>query len=134
MEIRIPVRSQLELFKRWLSFLNPILQLREETEIPVLASFILLAYNYRDYDPSVLNSLLFSDDTKRSIRDRLGVSERSFNKSVAALVEKGLIIPGKVEDGIIHPDRLRDSVIPKDFVLNIKFDYEGERAEVNNGL
>lgn len=115
MKIVVPVKNQLELFKSWLKFLNPILNLREETEIPVLASFVLLAYNHRDYDSVVLNSLLFSEDTKLSIRRKLGFSERSFLKSFKNLSDKGLI----VSDG--DSFSLNPKVIPKEFTINIDF-------------
>ena len=122
MEIKIPAKNQLELFQNWIKFLNPILGLREETEIPVLAAFISLAYNYRDYDPSNLSSLLFSDDTKRSINNRLGFSEKSFNKSFRSLVEKEMIQLGFVDsEGRVSPARLNPRIIPKDFKLVIHF-------------
>ena len=122
MEITIPAKNQLELFQNWIKFLNPILGLREETEIPVLAAFISLAYNYRDYDPSNLSSLLFSDDTKRSINNRLGFSEKSFNKSFRSLVEKEMIQLGFVDsEDRVSPARLNPRIIPKDFKLVIHF-------------
>ena len=129
MEISIPVQNQLDLFKKWLRFLNPILGLREETELTVLASFILFAYNYREYDPSVLNSLLFSEDTRNAIRNRLGLSERSFDKAFKSLLQKGLIeASGENET----PSNINPRVIPKDFNITIKFSYE--RANNNNGV
>jgi hypothetical protein len=80
--------------------------LREQTEIPVLASFLLLYDSHKDYNEDTLYSLLFSDETKLAIRLKLGVSERSFNKSFRALEVKGLIIEGKLNKKILPQTRL----------------------------
>lgn len=118
MDIKIPVTKR-TLFDNYLLFLNPILKLREESELPLLAAFLTLYYNYRDYNPDTLNSLLFSEDTKKGIREKLKVSEKSFNKSFKHLQEKKMLIDGKLNPILLQ--------FPKDdkFKLNISFDVSG---------
>lgn len=103
----------MELHKNWLLFLNPILHLREETEIPLLATLITLylGHKERDYKEDTLYEMLFSDETKEAIRIKLGVSVRSFTKSFRALEIKQMIIEGK----------LNPKILPKDYKLNITF-------------
>jgi len=89
------------MFKNWLTFLNPILKLREQTELPLLAAFLLLHYTYRDYKEDTLYELLFSPETKKGLREKLGVSEKSFNKSFKGLHNKDMILNGKLHPNII---------------------------------
>ncbi len=109
MEIRIPYKTKKDYYNNWLLFLNPILHLREQTEIPVLAAFLLLYDTHKDYDENTLYSLLFSDETKLAVRLKLKVSERSFNKSFRALEVKGLIVDGKLNKKILPNKKLNIS-------------------------
>lgn len=106
MEVVIPHKNKKEFYHNWLLFLNPILHLREQTELPVLASLLLLYDSHKDYNEDTLYSLLFSDETKLAIRLKLGVSERSFNKSFRALEVKGLIVDGKLNKKIFPNSKL----------------------------
>ena len=109
MDIKIPYRTKRDYYNNWLLFLNPILHLREQTEIPVLAAFLLLYDTHKDYDENTLYSLLFSDDTKLALRLKLKVSERSFNKSFRALEVKGLIFDDKLNKKILPSNKLNIS-------------------------
>lgn len=115
MEIRIPTEPK-DLFKHWLLFLNPVLRLREHTELPLLAAFLTLHYTYRHYNEETLYGLLFSPEIKRGIREKLGVSVKSFNKSYKGLINKDMI-----KDGKLHPNLIK---YPRngEFKLTISFD------------
>lgn len=106
MEIKIPCKTQLDLNKNWLLFLNPILHLREETEIPLLATILTLyiIHKNKDYDDTILYDMLFSEETKEAMRIKLGVSIRSFTKSFRALEIKKMIIDGKLNPRILPKD------------------------------
>lgn len=117
MDVKIPVTKK-DLFNNYLIFLNPILKLREESEIPVLAAFLTLHYTYghlNKYKEDTLNSLLFSTETKDGIRQKLGFSEKSFNKSMKRLYEKEMLIGSSINPKL--------TIYPKDnkFKLNISF-------------
>lgn len=115
MQIKIPCKNQKDVFYNYLLFLNPLLGLRELTEIPLLSSLLYLYYRHRDYPLDTLNSLLFSDDTKEAIRGTLKVSEKSFRKSWKQLEEKGMIVNNSLNSRLLN--------FPKDgkFSLEIKF-------------
>ncbi len=115
MNINIPVTNTRDMFIRYLQFLNPVLGLRENTEIPVLACYLTFHYKYKDYKIENLNSLLFSDDTSKMIQKSLSVSEKSFNKSRKRLEEKQLIINNEINSKLTQ--------YPKDgkFKINISF-------------
>jgi hypothetical protein len=114
MEITLKHTTQLELFKNWIRCFIPVKGFREETEVPVLASLVLLYYTYMNNGKSVgdINFLLFHEDTKMSLRTKLGFSERSFNKTLGLLEEKGVIIDRQ----------LSPSYIPKEFKITYNFE------------
>ena len=109
MEIKIPCKTKRDYYNNWLLFLNPILHLREQTELPVLAALLLLYDSHKDYEENTLYELLFSEDTKLALRLKLGFSERSFNKSFRALEVKGLIVDGKLNKKILPNKKLNIS-------------------------
>lgn len=88
--------SKKDLFYKWLLWLDPILDLKE-LDRKVLAAFISLHYAYRTYqDQTILNSLLFSEETKKDLAVRLEISESQLNKALRNLEEKGLIQDNKI--------------------------------------
>lgn len=117
MRIEIPVKNERDLFIKHLLFLNPILKLREETEIPVLASFLVLYKKYKDYKQETLYELLFSDQTKGFIRESLNMAPKAYNHAMKKLVEKGML---ESEKGRINP-RLLYPIIKGDYEIQIIF-------------
>ena len=114
MVITLRHESPLEMYKNWIRAINPILKLRGDIEIPILASFVLLYDTHREkgYPVDALNNLLFSQDTFLSIRNKLGISERSFNKAFRVLQEKELV----------KNNTLNELVIPiNGFTVNYEF-------------
>lgn len=103
-----------DLFNDYLLWLNPILNLKE-MDRKVLSAFLTLHYNYREYPEDTLYSLLFSEDTQRSIAKKLDLSDSQMNKAITNLQEKKLIIDAKLNSHLIQ--------YPKDgnFKINILF-------------
>lgn len=116
MEITLSYRNQFELYVKWITSLNPVLKLREETEIPVLAALYLIytVHISKGYNTDDLNTLLFNEGTKLSICSKLGISERSFNKSIKGIEEAELIVNR----------RLIENYLPDDFKITYGFRYE----------
>lgn len=93
------------MFTKYLSVLNTVLELglREQTEIPVLASYLTFYLKYKDYNKETFYKLLFSDQTSSIIQRNLGVSSKSFNKSLSQLKEKNMITDNKINSKLLFP-------------------------------
>ncbi len=81
-----------DLFYDYLTWLNPILNLKE-MDLRVLSKLIALHYSNKDkgYPEDVLYGLLFSEDTLRAISTKLDISESQMNKAINNLQDKDLI-------------------------------------------
>lgn len=103
-----------DLFYNYLTWLYPVIPIKE-IDRKVLSSLMFLHYSYKEYDPSTLNQLLFSEETKKDIAKRLNLSDSKFNKALKHLEENGLI-----QDNKINPLLTK---YPKDnkFKININF-------------
>ncbi len=111
----IPIKCRLrEYFKIYLTVLNPVLKLKGR-EIEVLASFLLLTYTNKKMDPDKLAPLLFSTKVRKTIREKIGMSEASFNNHLTSLRKKGFI-----EKRRIHPLLLKG--FPDNNPMSINFD------------
>ncbi len=114
MKIQINVKNQRDFYEKYLTFLNPLLKL-SKTDNSVLASFLTLNEKYKDYNPEVLNKLLFSVETKESIRTKLSLSEKQFNKSFAYLTNKQYLSDKGVNNKFLYPVIKKDKTIVFDF-------------------
>jgi hypothetical protein len=107
-----------DLFYKWLEWLNPILQLNE-SEHKVLAAFLTLHWYYtvkRDYQQETINELLFTDETKDSIREKIRLPKIVFSKAFKGLLEKGIIKDGKLSHLLTR--------YPKDDKFSLKIDFK----------
>lgn len=91
MYLKIPVKKN-RLFEYWLLFLNPILKLKEETELILLATLVSIHFGYRHYDKELLKTLLLSDATLEAVRQRLDMTPIKFKNALNGLKEKQMII------------------------------------------
>lgn len=117
MLIPIKYSTQRDFYQKYLTFLNPLIKLNN-TENIVLSSFLTLNDKYRHYNKEVLNKLLFSEDTKKSIQQRLHLTEKQFNKSFTALTNKKYITPEGINQKFLYP------VLKKDKSISIVFERE----------
>lgn len=107
-----------DLFYKWLTWLYPVIEI-EEGERKLLASFITLHYHYtkREYNQDTLNQLLFSDETKEGIRNKLGYSKIKFTKAFNKLNELKLIDNNKLHQLLTRYPRDGNFKIVIDFKL-----------------
>lgn len=105
-----------ELFEKWLEWLNPIIPLKTR-ERKVLAAYITLHYLHKDRvgDPKILNSLLFSEDTKLVISKRLNISIKQINSSIQVLKRLNL-----VKENALNPSLTK---YPYNDKFSIKIDF-----------
>lgn len=114
MKIQIKVKNKRDFYEKYLTFLNPLIKLNK-TDNAVLASFLSLNDRYKDYNPEVLNKLLFSPETKESIRIKLDLTSKQFNKSIAYLTNKQYISDKGINNRFLYPAVKRDNSITFDF-------------------
>lgn len=86
-------------FKQWLIFLLPYHNLTDR-EMDVAAAFLLKRYELTKVisDINILNSVLMSEETKRSIRDSCGIKHPHFQVIMGKLRKSSIIV-----DGTINP-------------------------------
>lgn len=111
----IPVKHN-TLFESYLTWLNPVLKL-QEYEIKVLAAFLTLHYTYTklEYNPILLNELLFSDKTKEALAEKLKMPYQYFEKIYISLISKGVLTGEEISPKLTK--------YPKDgiFKFNVEF-------------
>ena len=112
--IEIKVQKK-DLFYEYLHWLDPALNLTD-AERKVLSGFIGMHYTYRHYyDPEILSSLLFSEETKKDLAKRCKLPGAVFSKIMKNLEAKSLIVNNKIHENL--------TAYPKDgnFKINVKF-------------
>ena len=94
------VNSALDIgfFYKWLSFLTPFHHLTK-LEMTVLASFLNKRHNLAQLvrDELVLDNLLKSIDTRKEIRDEIGLTTGQFNIMVSKLKKSGVMKNNKID-------------------------------------
>lgn len=110
MLIQIKYNNQRDFYQKYLTFLNPLLKLNK-TDNLVLSSYLTLNEKYKEYNPEVLNKLLFSDDTKKSIIQKLKITDKQFNKSFSTLKNKEYITDKGINTRFLHPALKKDTNI-----------------------
>ena len=78
-------------FHTYLTWLNPLLML-SKGELDILASLLTLHYNHRSYPKDTLDALLTSSETLEAVRKKVKINTKMFNKLLASLKEKGLVL------------------------------------------
>jgi hypothetical protein len=119
MDININVKNKKEFYEKYLLCLNPFIRIKEDTDIPLLACFLVFMDKYRDhYNPENNNlyNVLFSKESKKSIIEGLKITEKSFNKSFERLKNKNIITKdNKINDVVLYP------FYKKDYEIRINF-------------
>ena len=88
-------------------------------ELDILAALLTLHYNHRNYPADKLNELLTSDETLEAVRKKIKINTKLFNKLMASLKEKGLVL-----DKGLNPSLTR---YPKDGKFKLFVGFEIER-------
>jgi hypothetical protein len=128
MELNVSVEKK-DLFQMWLLFLNPILKLGQDVELPILASLLTLHYTYSQhlkYNDELLNSLILSKEVKEGIKTRLGLSDRGFTKAWKKLERREYIT-----DSGINPKLYKIYPIDGKFSLTVNLNVGDDRVRDN---
>lgn len=117
--INIPASTEKKFFRYWLEFLKPFHKLTDK-ETEIMAEFLKQRYELSRVikDHELLEKVVMSEDTKRTIRTECGISQTYFQVIMTKLKKSKMIENGKINPKFI-PRLKEDS---DNFQLLISFD------------
>lgn len=124
--ISIPTSTESKFFRYWMEFLKPFHKLTDR-EADVMASFLKQRYELSKVvsDQQILNKLVMSEDTKRTVREECGITQAHFQVIMTKLKKSRMI-----ENGVISPKfipRVEESA--NTFQLLLSFDLQWTTRE-----
>jgi len=91
-------------YRQYLEILNPIIKLRGK-ELDVLAELLFHNTRLKDITSTLRWKLIFDQDNKTVIRQKLDLSEASLNNNLSALRKKRIIVDNEVlKNFLVKPD------------------------------
>lgn len=117
--IRIPTSLDSSFFRLWVRFLSPYHNMTER-EIDVFTCFLKYRYNLSKEisNDDILDRVLMSDDTRRTIRDELNIKPDNFHVIMGKLKKKKLIVNGIINRKFV-PSLRKDA---EDYKLMLYFE------------
>lgn len=116
--IRVPC-TESSFYKAYMKLLTPYHGLTDrETDVAarILAQFYKLKSNIKD--PEVLKEVLWSQTSRKDIRESLGLSPAHFQMILASLKKAGFLVDGDINKSFL-PHKTED---PR-YILQIVFDW-----------
>jgi hypothetical protein len=95
--INIPTNKE-KFFLQYLTLLTPIHKLRHK-EIEVLAQLMFYNDLYKHLEEEVRNKMVYDTDTKMRIRQKLKMTDSSFNNNLAELRKKKILVDNILSKG-----------------------------------
>lgn len=124
--VRMPVDSLPDFFIRWLEFLKPIHHLRTK-QIKVLATMLTHRHELSKSipDSKLVDSILFSTETRRKIKEECGISSNCLQVTLTALRESGVLEGNRIHPRFIPPVSVEEA---GKYVLLIYFDFDKTKS------
>lgn len=121
--VRVPCNNLQEFFVYWLKFLQPFHSLTIR-ELEVFACILNHRYALSKVitDETILGSVLFSDDTKKTMAEELEMSQQYFQIIVNKLKKLKLVVDNKVEPKFIPKLKENNGMFTLLFVFDIKYE------------
>ena len=111
-----------DFFRYWTGFLKPLHELTKR-EMDVLAAFLKKRYDLGKViiDEGTLDRVLMQKETKKEIRESLGMTSKHFQVTYSKLKKKKVVVDGKISPSLI-PNITEDGV-----GLMIYFSFKNEQ-------
>lgn len=95
--VRVPYKTQEDFFKYWMVFLKPY-HFLTVSEMLVASAFLSERYelSQKISDPDLLDSVLFSEQVRKRIRESLGLTTMNFQSVLTRLRKAGVIVNGRI--------------------------------------
>lgn len=115
-------------YRLWIEFLAPFHKLASR-ERDVAARIIAQYFKLRDNipDPVVLKEVMWSNTSKRDMRESLGMSPAHFQMILAKLKSSGILV-----NGDINPKYIPHIGSEPRFMLSIVFDWSSQSNPIND--
>lgn len=123
--INIPTSLKGKFFKQWFIFLLPFHNLTDR-EMDVAAAFLLKRYELSKVisDVNILESVLMNEDTKRVIRETVGIKHQHFQVIMSKLRKSKVIIDNRLNPRFIP--RIKEE--KGEFELLFLFSFNDEKS------
>ena len=115
-------------FRLWVEFLAPFHKLttkERDVAARIIAQYIKLRKNISD--PAVLEEVLWSQTSRKDMRESLGMSSAYFQMVLGKLREVGMITQGGV-----HPKYIPHMTDEPRYMLSILFDWSSPQNPIKN--
>jgi hypothetical protein len=111
-----------DFFRYWVAFLEPLHELTKR-EMDVLAAFLKMRYTLGKViiDEETLDRILMQKETKRDIRESLGMTPKHFQVAISKLKKRGVIVDKKI------PPNLIPTITDEGAGLMIHFSFKNEQ-------
>ena len=121
----IPTSLKGKFFKHWLTFLLPFHNLTDR-EMDVAAAFLLKRFELSKVisDINILESVLMNEDTKRQIREGVGIKHQHFQVIMSKLRKTKIIIDNKLNPRFIPKVKEENG----NFKLMLLFSFTDEKS------
>ena len=114
--------TRVSFFRGWVEFLAPFHKLTSR-ERDVMARILVQYFKLKDNipDPEVLKEVLWSQTSRKDMRESLGMSQAHFQMILAKLREAKVLV-----DGDLNPKYIPHVSDDPRFMLSIVFDWSSE--------
>ena len=119
--------NRISFFRGWVEFLAPFHKLTAR-ERDVMARILVQYFKLKDNipDPEVLKEVMWSQTSRKDMRESLKMSQAHFQMMLAKLREAGVLV-----DGDLNPKYIPHVDDQPRFMLSIVFDWSSDSAPVN---
>ena len=119
--------TRLSFFRGWVEFLAPFHKLTAR-ERDVMARILVQYFKLKDNipDPEVLKEVMWSQTSRKDMRESLKMSQAHFQMILAKLREAGVLV-----DGDLNPKYIPHVDEQPRFMLSIVFDWSTDVQTVN---
>ena len=123
--INIPTSLKGKFFKHWFKFLLPFHGLTDR-EMDIAAAFLLKRFELSKVisDVNILNSVLMNEDTKREIREMVGIGHQHFQVIMSKLRKTKVIIDNRLNPRFIPSVKEENG----NFKLLLLFSFTDEKS------
>lgn len=121
--------SEESFYRLWMEFLAPFHKLtsrERDVAARIIAQYFRLKENIPD--PEVLKEVLWSQSSRKDMRESLKMSPAHFQMVLAKLKENGVLV-----NGDLNPKYIPHKKDESRFMLSIVFDWSSQSSPIHNG-
>lgn len=115
--VKVPFKDVDGFVQSWLLFMQPYHQMTEK-EKSVFAAFLVLRIGLLKSinDESILDEVVLSENSRKSVREKCGISSQHFQVIMSKLRQKGMIVDNRLNSKFI-PSAMKNNMYQLLFVF-----------------